>query len=390
MNLQANVSIDLWRAVAGTYEAENFSNAILAATQYMSDLIRERAGVDGDGAPLVGSALGGEVPRLKLNNLETESHRNIQKGFEQILRGFYLGIRNPRSHEQVNDTKEVADSIIIFVNYICVLLNESKETFTLEGFTAKILDPEFVDSPRYAELLVAEVPKLRLNDTIISLFRNRQQVDLIKLRFLIRYLLDALSPAQLSNYLSVVSEELRTTINEASIRTTLRMLRPEQWPQLSEISRLRIETKLIEGIRLGTVDVKGKISQPLATWSKEFLKYFSLKENVADVISKKLYYTEPGERKYIAKYFMTVLPAIEVDSQKYTFVKALIESIREEDENVRTALLANIKSYPQEWQKQLAEGLIDLTDIENPAVMLDDGTPFLSSPANDLDEEIPF
>ena len=160
MNLQTTIPDAMWAAVAGAYEAENYSHAILEATYLISSVLRERAGVDGDGSAMVGQALGGDDPKLKLNPLQTESEKNIQKGMEQILRGVYLGIRNPRSHEQTSDDKETADAIIHFLGYVLTLLNSSKEAFTIDSFVAKVFDSEFVESSRYAELLVAEVPKL--------------------------------------------------------------------------------------------------------------------------------------------------------------------------------------------------------------------------------------
>ena len=202
MNLQTNIPDPLWEAVASTYEAENYSHAILEAIHYMSNLLRERAGVDGDGAALVGHALGGDLPKLKLNSLQTESDKNVQKGFEQILRGIYTGIRNPRSHEQASDNKESADAIIHFLGYIVMLLNASKEAFTLEAFIDRLIDPEFVQNERYAKLVIAEVPKLRLGEAIIALYQTRRKIDLRKLRFLIPELLSVLSPNQLSSYLS--------------------------------------------------------------------------------------------------------------------------------------------------------------------------------------------
>ena len=155
MNLQPAIPAPLWAAISGAYEAKNYSHAILEATYYLSNVLRERAGVDGDGAALVGQALGGDLPKLRLNAFQTESEKNIQKGFEQILRGVYIGIRNPRSHEQTTDDKETADAIIHFLGYVVILLNASKEAFTIESFVERVQDPEFVDSKRYAELLIS-------------------------------------------------------------------------------------------------------------------------------------------------------------------------------------------------------------------------------------------
>src|SRR5450830_889831 len=178
MNLQAALPIPLWAAISAAYEARNYSHAILEATYFLSTILRDRAGVDGDGAALVGAALGGEVPKLKLNSLESESEKNQQKGFEQILRGIYIGIRNPRSHEPTIDAQATADAIIHFIGYIITLLNASKEAFTVQSFVDRLSDADFVESKRYAELLVGEIPKTRLSEAIIALFNVRNTAEM--------------------------------------------------------------------------------------------------------------------------------------------------------------------------------------------------------------------
>ncbi|MDA0242685.1 MAG: TIGR02391 family protein [Chloroflexi bacterium] len=390
MNLQTHLPNPLWTAIASAYEAENYSHAILEATYFLSTVLRNRAGVDGDGAALVGQALGGDPPKLKLNSLLTESDRNVQKGFEQILRGIYVGIRNPRSHEQTVDDKETADAVIHFIGYIIGLLNASKEAFTLDAFVERVFDTEFVESERYAELLVAEVPKLRLGDALIALYRARRKGELRKLRHLISKMLSTLSSNQLSSFLSVVSDELRTTSDEGAIRTTLQMLTPEIWPSLDELPRLRIENKLISGIRVGEIRYNGVITQTLATWSYDFLKAFTLKNEAANALIDRLEDPDSDARHYVAKYFMKQLPDI-ASSPRHASrcIRAIVAAIKADDGNVRQSLIISIRFYPSEWQSNLAEALKEQTDEENPAVVLDDGTPFLSSPTAS-DEDIPF
>ena len=77
MNLQTLIRTDLWLAISNTYLAENYSHAILDSMHHLSNLLRDKTGVDGDGASLVGQALGGDSPRLRLNKLQTETERNI-------------------------------------------------------------------------------------------------------------------------------------------------------------------------------------------------------------------------------------------------------------------------------------------------------------------------
>ena len=171
MNLQTHVCPELWLAVSDTYQAENYSHAILDAMHFLSGMLRDKTGVDGDGVSLVGQALGGEVPRLRVNKLQTETEKNIQKGLEQLLRGLYLAIRNPRSHEQAKDTKPSADAIIIFIDYCLSILDKSEEPFTLTRFLTRVFDPDFVSSERYAQLLVEEIPANKRLDTLIGLQR---------------------------------------------------------------------------------------------------------------------------------------------------------------------------------------------------------------------------
>jgi uncharacterized protein (TIGR02391 family) len=392
VNLQTHLPERLWRAVATAYEAENYAHAILEATYFISALLRERAGVDGDGAALVAQALGGDSPRLKLNALQSESEKNIQKGFEQILRGVYQGIRNPRAHEPTVDSKETADAIIHFLGYVASLLSISREAFTVDAFVARVFDPEFVESKRYAELVVTEVPKLRLADAAIALFRARKKNDLRKLRHLVPALLGALSPGQLAAYLSVVSDELRTTTDETEIRTALQMLTPAVWSQLDELARLRIENKLIGGIRTGEVLQNGRTTQALATWSSDFLKAFTQRSDAASALLGRLESSDSDARHYAAKFFMRYLP--EVMSHQYQVsrcIAAIVKAVKSDDAHVSQALVGAVHYFPEDWQKKLGEELKDKTDEDNPGAYLFDGSPFLASPAkDDFEDDIPF
>ena len=330
-----------------------------------------------------------------MNSLQTDTERNIQKGLEQLLRGIYLAIRNPRSHEQVTDTKEVADAVLCFLDYLLGLLNASQQAFTPESFVSLALDPELVESARYAELLTSEIPALKRGDALIALFHNRRRGDLRKLRFLVASLIGQLSDNQLSSYLAIVSEELRTTTDEAAIRTALQMLTPELWPRLAEVARLRIENKLIAGLRAGEVLESGKATQALATWSSAFLKSFSLRDEAATTLLGKLEDTDGDDRHYVVKFFMRQLPeVITTDGSINRCVRAIASAIKDGDENVRQALIGAVRVYPQEWQSKLATALCEETDPDNPAVILDDGTPLLSSPTKEDfplgDDEIPF
>jgi uncharacterized protein (TIGR02391 family) len=390
MNLQTHVRPELWSAISGAYESGNFAHAILDACHLLSNVLRDRAGVDGDGTALVGQALGGDAPRLRLNALQTESERNVQKGVEHMLRGIYIGIRNPRSHDHTEDTKETADAIIVFVSFLLDLLNSSREAFTLEDFLSRVRDSEFVDSERYADLMLSEIPAMKRADALIYLYKNRSGVDLTKRRRLVKAIMASLSANQLSAYLAVVSEDLRNTNEDATIRTALQLISPDVWPQISEISRLRIENKLITEIKGGEILPSGKTVNPLATWSRTYIGNFSLREEAVKAVIGRLRSTDPDARHYGAKFFLRTLPQMipEGDPQQSRAINAVSSAVISGDENVRRELLAAIDGFPSSWQAQFVEKLKDQTDEANPATYLADGTPFLSSPADE--DEIPF
>ena len=72
-------------------------------------------------------------------------------------------------------------------------------------------------------------------------------------------------------------------------------------------------------------------------------------------------------------------------------VRAIVSAIEADDANVRSYLVSAVLGYPQEWQAKLSAALKDKTDEDNPAVFLDDGSPFLSAPTMDeWDDDILF
>lgn len=392
MNLQTSIRQDLWLSISNTYSAENYSHAVLDAMHHLSNVLRDKTGVDGDGASLVGQALGGDSPRLRINKLQTETERNIQKGTEHILRGMYLSIRNPRSHEQVEDTKDAADAIIYFVNYLLAVIAESEEPFTLPRFLEWVFDPDFVMSDRYAELLADEIPVNKRLDTLIEVFRQRAEGDGKKLKYLARAILSKLTEEQVRQFLMVVSEEMKVVRDDASVRSILQLLPPKLWPGLSEAARLRVENKLLRSIQEGEAyENSGGTKGSLGTWARDFVPHFSNRDEVARVIVEKLEDGDADDRRYVHRFFMSVLPLV-ILNRWYVqrCIDAICKAVRNGEEEAIQGLKDWVTSYPEFWQKTFATKLDDLTDANAPAVYFSDGTPFLKSEDNISEEDIPF
>jgi uncharacterized protein (TIGR02391 family) len=394
MNLQTQISNSLWKAIQSTYNSNNYSHAILDAMHYLSNVLRDKSGVDGDGASLVGQALGGNSPRLRINKLQTETEQNEQRGIESILRGLYQAVRNPRSHEQVEDTQATADSIICFINYLLGIIEKSEEPFVLSKFLTRVFDQHFYNSQYYAELLVSEIPANKWFDTLVAVYREKLRGDIYSIGLVIGALIDKLSDDQVKQFLAIVSDEMTFITDETDIRYNLQLLPPKLWEQLSEASKLRIENRVICSIKNGRVVRDDLGDGALATWASQHFKNFTLKDQVGNIFIEKLNSNSSYEQLYVIEYFLTSLP--KVITLRYKLKKcvtAISSWIREGNERVHKTLIENFNLLPDSWRKQFCEDLKDMTDEENPAVYTPDGIPFLKQieyKPTFNDDEIPF
>ena len=264
MNLRTEIKLELWDAISKQYESGLYSNAVVESIHYLSNVIRERANVDGDGISLVGQALGGDSPRLRINKFQTETEKNEQKGLEQILRGIYQGIRNPRSHEQYEDSQNTANSIILFIDYVLGIIGQAKEPFSLDEWISRVFDPNFVASVRYAKLLVSEVPPKKHIEALISMYRKTDRSNVDNSTYVYNELFRVIGDSQLGEFITLVSDELKIAQHDVWIRINLQIFPNRLWPQINEIARLRIENKLIQSIKDSWYSVDSE--QTMALW----------------------------------------------------------------------------------------------------------------------------
>ena len=369
MNLRSQIRAELWDAVSRAYESGVYSSAILEAIHYLSDVLRERANIDGDGVALVGQALEGDSPRLRINRFQTESEKSEQKGFAQIIRGIYQGIRNPRSHEQFDDTQTNADAIILFINYTLGIVSQAKPPFSLEEWEHRIFDDDFVANTRYAQLITAEVPAKKYNEALIRVFRNKSKGDGEKLKLVFKSLIDRAGDDQITEFLTVVSDELKVTSDDMAVKQTLQILPERLWGRVEESARLRVENKIIRSIQEGKGSEGGR--GWLATWAKGFLKYFELKRELTSAFLKKLN-GNFDEQDYVSKYFIWELPNI-IESKSYVkdyYTEEYIEAIcaaATSDFFPSVSLrenLTELRNFPEEWRELIITRLTAIKDSD--------------------------
>lgn len=108
------------------YKDGHLRNAVLDSIIAIFELIRQKTGLSEDGDKLVGKAFSLTAPYLILSEIDSESGKNEQKGFMQILTGAYQGIRNPSAHSLVNDlTPLEAAQYLVFASLLARRIEEA-------------------------------------------------------------------------------------------------------------------------------------------------------------------------------------------------------------------------------------------------------------------------
>ena len=109
------------------FRSGRYRDAVFNSIVAVFDLIRRRSGVDKDGAQLIGEVFSLDTPKLIFSELDTESGKNDQKGFIQILQGAYLGIRNPKAHSLITDLDQAkAAQYLVFASLLARRISEAK------------------------------------------------------------------------------------------------------------------------------------------------------------------------------------------------------------------------------------------------------------------------
>jgi uncharacterized protein (TIGR02391 family) len=110
------------------FEAGFFGDAVEASFKEVNDaikrIVREVDGRELDGAGLMTTAFSLQNPIIRLTELMTETDRNIQQGYMQILAGSMTGIRNPKVHGNLNPDSTKALHLICLASLLMHKIDE--------------------------------------------------------------------------------------------------------------------------------------------------------------------------------------------------------------------------------------------------------------------------
>lgn len=368
MDLKVNLDHDLWEAIEKNYENESYSSAILDAMHLLTDTIRNKTGLEGDGSSLIGQAFGGNNPKIQLNKLQTDSEKNVQKGIQDILRGLYTAIRNPRSHDKHSDTKEEADSIIYFIGYLLNVIDKSKVSFEEEIFLRRVFDKHYVRTEEYSKLLVSEIPKRQRTNIAITIILKRKGGDIYNLGYFFKALLDELEDSEISRVYKVIGEELKYTSSDEDIRTILHIAPAKYWGKLDKVVKIRVENILLEDVKMGRYNLSSEQCRfgSLGTWIEtEHLENFEGFSEWTKAIVDKMLGDNEEEDVYIKKFFWDKICKANYNNLDFWLKFYFQVGLKNKDEKIVNRLEQQImfdEKHP--WWEVFKEELKDFPHME--------------------------
>jgi uncharacterized protein (TIGR02391 family) len=95
---QRNVEAEVLHFCRAELLEDNYFHAVLEATKSVAATIRLRTGLTSDGAELAQVAFGGSAPLLRINSFSSRTQESEQRGFVNLLVGFFGTFRNPTAH----------------------------------------------------------------------------------------------------------------------------------------------------------------------------------------------------------------------------------------------------------------------------------------------------
>lgn len=362
MELQTLIHKQLWEEISNSYESGNYKNAILDAMRYLSKIIRDKSGLDGDGVSLVGQAFGGDEPVLKINKLQTASERDEQKGFQQILMGLYQGIRNPRTHSDKKDNLDSANAIIYFVDFILGALDKAKPPFTLEDFLPRVFDSDFAQREDYADEITRGIPSEKRLETLIQIYRHKIDGDGNKLGYATRKIWGDLSDIEKVQFAAVVSEEFEKESDIRVLVKAFQLLPTEFWGMTNKAATIRIENKIILSLKSGKVDlVKGTVNPEgiLGTHACRFVSRMKLQDDIKATLSNKMIKSNNmAEQLYMVRYYYQELETFFSDDWSRPFCIAIMFQVVKLGDSIGLASVSNfLNTCSEKWKTELIKKL---------------------------------
>jgi len=325
---------DLWDEIEIHYLKECYTDAVKDSCLYLLEQIRIKSEIeDKDGEKLINDVFSEKNPKLLINNNQTESEKDEQRGIGFIIRGIICAIRNPISHN--NDfkyTKEQCEGIILFINnYILQKIDDSKDFGYVDNWFEYIFINNSDDETRYCDILLENIPKKERLPLLLEIIDKIEMIEDDKYTYFINKLMEALTIKERTEIIIALNKILINNNNERKLCSIFNHFKSEIWNKLDKLARVKIENKLykeFKNIKLETepfTDEMYNISDDgLIYYMLPWIEELSNKNEIYDLFFKYLSMSDDmGD--YISKYYYKIVKYMDLDDKKIQLIKDNLE-----------------------------------------------------------------
>lgn len=362
MELKDHIDKRIWDRIKSKYENKQYSDAIKSTIYYLNKLIQDRSFLTTDNTDLVNRAFKTNNPIIKITKNKTRVEKDIQDGFKHLLLGIFKSFRNPIAHEEIKYSKENAVSIILFINYLCSILDESETSFNENQFLKRLSDEAYVATDEYSKLLVEEIPKKKLYDIAIYILRNRLNYNLDNISSFSKQLMNILDQKSRIEILQNISDELRDANEDAQIETIFSMYNfDEFWNKIKKISRIRTENYLLTSLKKGSMgyhlglidDFSENIDYDIGELAKKILpgkiNKFENRLEIYNVLYQKLTSSDTNLSGYVdSTFFEDIIDiGLQFESKDFHFSTILHVITKNKDISFIALFLEKLDEHPK-------------------------------------------
>lgn len=106
------------------FYGDSVESAFKEVNSVVKQLVKSLDGRELDGAGLMNTAFSMNSPIIKLDDLGTETGKNIQQGYMQIFAGSMTGIRNPKAHANIQPDKPRTIHLLMLASLLMSKIDE--------------------------------------------------------------------------------------------------------------------------------------------------------------------------------------------------------------------------------------------------------------------------
>ena len=308
-----DINSEFWNVFGIHYEKECYTDALKDACLYLVQLVQEKSELeDLDGEKLINNAFSESNPKLLINDNQTQTEKDEQRGFGFLLRGIICAIRNPISHKRdFKFSKDETDSILLFMNnYILPKLDDSKDFGYVQNWFNFIFIENENDSDKFSDTVLTSMPKKERFDLMINIVNHLETIKEGKYYYIINKIYDQLNKKEKEEVINLLNKKLIEAKDGKYIRMFFNHFNPEIWSNIDKLVRVRIEDMVDKSICDGRIffnmlTMQKETKGALGTWTRKWIDMFENKATIISNLFNKL--NDKEEAEYVLRYYRDIV-----------------------------------------------------------------------------------